>query len=450
MRPQVDLRFAAQGAVERHPSQPRGAARGRPGAAHQGGLADVEIRTSVRTGDTPAAERARMRRRPPHILVTTPESLYLLLGSQSGRAMFMTARSVIVDEIHAVARISAAPISLCRSRGSQADAAAACYALACSATQNPNSLVADFLVGADNDGKPAAEVAIVDSGHQRRRDLTLDVPGSPLEAVMSHEVWEGVLRPADRADRRAPHDADLREHAADGRARGAAPDRAARRARRHRASRQPVEGEAAGRRERGSRRRAEGAGRDRVARARHRHRPRRSRLPDRIAAPIATLLQRVGRRATDSAPTPKGRLFPTSRDDLVECVGAARERCGAVSSTASRCPKRRSTCSRSRSSPRLRLRTTGPKTTLFALVRALAVSRARARGLRRRGCTMVADGFATPRGRRGALLHRDAGERPPARRRGARTAGAHLGRRDSRSRRLPRPARSRTTPSSAR
>ena len=69
----------------------------------QRGLPDVEIRTWVRTGDTPAAERDRMRRRPPHILVTTPESLYVLLGSQSGRAMLKTARSVIVDEIHAVA-----------------------------------------------------------------------------------------------------------------------------------------------------------------------------------------------------------------------------------------------------------------------------------------------------------------------------------------------------------
>ena len=67
------------------------------------GLPDVEIRTWVRTGDTPAAERDRMRRRPPHILVTTPESLYVLLGSESGRKMLATTRAVIVDEIHAMA-----------------------------------------------------------------------------------------------------------------------------------------------------------------------------------------------------------------------------------------------------------------------------------------------------------------------------------------------------------
>src|SRR5438874_1402702 len=67
------------------------------------GLPDVEIRTWVRTGDTPPGERDRMRRRPPHILVTTPESLYILLGSESGRRMLSTTRTVIVDEIHAVA-----------------------------------------------------------------------------------------------------------------------------------------------------------------------------------------------------------------------------------------------------------------------------------------------------------------------------------------------------------
>ena len=67
------------------------------------GLPDVEIRTWVRTGDTPAGERQRMGRRPPHIVVTTPESLYILLGSESGRKMLATTRSVIVDEIHAVA-----------------------------------------------------------------------------------------------------------------------------------------------------------------------------------------------------------------------------------------------------------------------------------------------------------------------------------------------------------
>ncbi len=67
------------------------------------GLPDVDIRAWVRTGDTSVAERDRMRRRPPHIVVTTPESLYILLGSESGRKMLRTTRTVIIDEIHALA-----------------------------------------------------------------------------------------------------------------------------------------------------------------------------------------------------------------------------------------------------------------------------------------------------------------------------------------------------------
>ena len=91
------------------------------------GLPDVEIRTWVRTGDTPPAERDRMRRRPPHILVTTPESLYVLLGSESGRAMLGNARSVIVDEIHAVApEQTRRPSRSCRWRGWRRSAATAC------------------------------------------------------------------------------------------------------------------------------------------------------------------------------------------------------------------------------------------------------------------------------------------------------------------------------------
>ncbi|MGC2786956.1 MAG: DEAD/DEAH box helicase, partial [Roseiarcus sp.] len=153
------------------------------------GLPDVEIRTWVRTGDTPAAERDRMRRHPPHILVTTPESLYVLLGSESGRAMLKTARSVIVDEIHAVApNKRGAHLALSLER-----LAALCgdrlQRIGLSATQNPIESVAHFLAGAVADDKPAADVAIIDAGHQRQRDLSLEVPGSPLEAVMSNEVW---------------------------------------------------------------------------------------------------------------------------------------------------------------------------------------------------------------------------------------------------------------------
>src|SRR5215207_6050938 len=162
------------------------------------GEPDVEIRTFVRTGDTPAGERVRMARRPPHIVVTTPESLYILLGSETGRRMLSTTRTVIVDEIHAVApnkRGSHLSLSLER-------LAAICahspLRIGLSATQKPIEDVARFLVGGSSGGKGRRarplDCAIVDSGHRRARDLALEVPDSPLEAVMSAEVWEQVYR----------------------------------------------------------------------------------------------------------------------------------------------------------------------------------------------------------------------------------------------------------------
>src|SRR6266568_3683809 len=111
-------------------------------------LPDVEIRTWVRTGDTPASERDRMRRRPPHIVVTTPESLYILLGSESGRAMLATTRTIIVDEIHAIApnkRGSHLALSLERLAALCGDRL---LRIGLSATQKPIEAVARFLVGA--------------------------------------------------------------------------------------------------------------------------------------------------------------------------------------------------------------------------------------------------------------------------------------------------------------
>jgi ATP-dependent Lhr-like helicase len=119
------------------------------------GLPDVEIRTLVRTGDTPAGERERMRRSPPHIVVTTPESLYILLGSESGRKMLATTRTVIVDEIHALApnkRGAHLAISLERLA---ALAGGRLLRIGLSATQKPIEDVARFLVGAGPDCEPA-------------------------------------------------------------------------------------------------------------------------------------------------------------------------------------------------------------------------------------------------------------------------------------------------------
>src|ERR1700674_412002 len=152
-------------------------------------LPDVEIRTWVRTGDTPASERDRMRRRPPHIVVTTPESLYILLGSESGRAMLTTTRTVIVDEIHALApNKRGSHLALSLERLAELTATPP-VRVGLSATQKPIEEVARFLVGRQT---PAAQCAIIDAGHIRHRDLAIEVPPSPLEAVMSGEVWKQV------------------------------------------------------------------------------------------------------------------------------------------------------------------------------------------------------------------------------------------------------------------
>src|SRR5688572_22104431 len=129
------------------------------------GLPEIEIRAQVRTGDTPQSERAAMRKRPPHILVTTPESLYLLLTSDAGRGMLATARSVIVDEIHAVApNKRGAHLALSLERLDSL-AARPLVRIGLSATQKPIEEVGKYLVGAPGD------CAIVDHGYTRQRDI---------------------------------------------------------------------------------------------------------------------------------------------------------------------------------------------------------------------------------------------------------------------------------------
>lgn len=161
------------------------------------GLRDVDIRTAVRTGDTPQRERQQSLRRPPHVLVTTPESLYVLLGSTSGRRMLGTVRSVIVDEIHAVAaskRGSHLALSLERLQAlCLAHSGVRPVRIGLSATQKPIDEVARFLVGAGalrTDG--TADCAVVDIGYAKQRDLALELPPTPLEAVMSGDQWTQV------------------------------------------------------------------------------------------------------------------------------------------------------------------------------------------------------------------------------------------------------------------
>ncbi|HTO84401.1 MAG TPA: DEAD/DEAH box helicase, partial [Methylomirabilota bacterium] len=156
------------------------------------GLPEVEVRTWVRTGDTPPGERDKARRRPPHIVVTTPESLYILIGSESGRRMLATTRTVIVDEIHALAPNKRGVHLALTLERLNALCGGTLLRVGLSATQKPIEEVARFLVGAKADGTPAAECRIIDSGHRRARDLAIEVPDGPLEAVMSGEVWVQV------------------------------------------------------------------------------------------------------------------------------------------------------------------------------------------------------------------------------------------------------------------
>lgn len=162
------------------------------------GILAPPVRVSVRTGDTPASERRLMLRRPPQILVTTPESLYVLLTSAQSRKLLSTTHTVIVDEIHALARdkrgshlaLSLERLSdLCRRPPVR---------IGLSATQRPIDEIARFLVGCDittPDG-PAQprECVVVDTGHVRELKLAIDTPPSELSAVCSHSQWEEVYQ----------------------------------------------------------------------------------------------------------------------------------------------------------------------------------------------------------------------------------------------------------------
>ncbi len=280
-----------------------------------------EIRTAVRTGDTPPGERERMRRRPPHILVTTPESFYLLLTSESGRNMLSTVRTVIVDEIHALAgskRGSHLTLSLERLAALTAETP---VRVGLSATQRPIEEIARFLIGVRHVGDDATpDCTIIDTGHVRARDLAIEVTPSPLEAVMSNEVWEEVY---DRlAELIEAHHTTLIF---------ANTRRLAERVARHLSERI---GETFVTAHHGS------LAREQRLSAEQRLKNGELRaliataslelgidigevdLVCQLGSPrsIATLLQRVGRSGHGVGRVPKGRVFPLSRDDLVECA----------------------------------------------------------------------------------------------------------------------------------
>src|SRR5262249_36032127 len=166
--------------------EPRGGVRR---IAAELGLDAPRITAAVRTGDTTQSERAAMLRTPPHILVTTPESLYLLLTAERSREMLRTARTVIVDEIHAVIGTRrGAHLALTLERLERV-CGRALHRVGLSATQKPIEMVAKWLMGdrpTTNNERPT----IIDTGHRRAMDLALEIPRSRIETVMSNEVWE--------------------------------------------------------------------------------------------------------------------------------------------------------------------------------------------------------------------------------------------------------------------
>lgn len=277
------------------------------------GLPDVPIRAAVRSGDTPQAERERQRRRRPHILVTTPESLYILLTSRSGRAMLGQVRTVIVDEIHALAGSKRGAHLLLSLERLAALTGRPVQRIGLSATQKPIERLADYLTG----GEPCA---VIDTGHVRERRLAIEVTDAPLAAVMANEVWTEIYdRLAELAGRHCTTLVFVNTR------------RLAERVARHLAERL---GEAHVTAHHGS-----------LAR-RHRldaeQRLKAGQLKAlvctaslelgidigdvdlvcQLGSPkaIATFLQRVGRSGHAVGALPHGRLFPLSRDDLVECT----------------------------------------------------------------------------------------------------------------------------------
>src|SRR5215471_4647066 len=162
------------------------------------GIRDVEIRTSVRTGDTPQSERERMRRQPPHIVVTTPESLYILLGSESGRLMLASTRTVIVDEIHALApNKRGAHLALSLER-LEALCGRPLTRIGLSATQKPIEEVARFLVGAADDARrPGAQDPVFGQSEVRNDVVIEDAniarhPGESRDPVPSRSIERNV------------------------------------------------------------------------------------------------------------------------------------------------------------------------------------------------------------------------------------------------------------------
>ncbi len=389
------------------------------------GYPPAPVRTAVRTGDTPRAARDAMRRRPPHILVTTPESLYILLTSESGRRNLGAVRTVIVDEIHAVAgtkRGAHLGLSLAR-----LEALVGSFTrIGLSATQKPVEDVARFLTGTGGDlSDRAPRCQIVDAGHRRQLDLALEIPPLPFAAVMSAEAWEAVH---DRlADLVRGHGTTLIF---------VNTRRLSERLTRHLSERL---GEQHVTSHHGS------LSRERRLQAEQRLRDGTLKalvataslelgidigpidLVCQIGSPrsMGTLLQRVGRSGHVVGGMPKGRLFPLTRDDLVECTALIDGvRRGGLDRLLM--PEQPLDVLAQQIVAETACRD-WPEDDLYRLVRRAWSYRNLARQDFDDVVRMLAEGFTTRRGRRGAHLYRDGVNRRLRGRRGARLAAITCG-----------------------
>jgi len=431
------------------------------------GLPDVDIRTAVRTGDTPQVERNWMRKQPPHILVTTPESLYILLGSESGRTMLASTRTVIVDEIHALAgskrgahlALSLERLeSLCQRR---------LLRIGLSATQKPIEDVAKFLVGAHAvlplpsgervgvRGQPSdtvstkrnnaptnahasptpspqsspqrgeEDIRIINVGHTRERDLAIEVPPVPLEAVMSNDCWELVYnRLAQLVETHRTTLVFVNTR------------RMAERVSRHLSERLSKEAVAA---HHGS-----------LAKEQRLDAEQRLKRGDlkvlvataslelgidigdvdlvcQLGSPrsIAAFLQRAGRSGHAVDGTPKARLFPTTRDDLVECTALLDcVRRGELDTLIQ--PPQPLDVLAQQIVAEVACRE-WDEDALYDMVRRAYPYRALTREQFDATVRMLADGFTTRRGARAAYIHRDAVHRQLRAKRGARLTAVTSG-----------------------
>jgi ATP-dependent Lhr-like helicase len=276
------------------------------------------ITSAVRSGDTPSSARARMLRKPPHILVTTPESLYLLLTAERSREMLRTVRTVIVDEIHAVLDSRRGSHQALTIERLQHVTEHPLQRIGLSATQKPIENVAAYL------GGRSGEPIIIDRGHQRHLDLALEIPGSPLEAVMAHEVWEEIYERLE---------ALIREHTTT--LVFVNTRRMAERVAARLSDRLGEDGVTAHHGSLSKDKRLDAEDRLRTGKLQalvataslelgidigHVD------LVCQLGSPhwISTFLQRVGRSGHTVRGTPKGRLFPLTRDELVECTAMLR------------------------------------------------------------------------------------------------------------------------------